>query len=1606
MTSRTNLRLASFDGGGVRGLSQLEIMSNIMHRLNWGKDPNDSEAVLPYQHFDMIGGSGTGGLIVIMLAKLRMSANEAAEEFCTIIDHVFVPVDITSKERIERLKTSVEKMMFKKSLPLDMKLVDEAQTDSCACFVVASLRNNVSSKICLRSYPVRSHEILPISVVEAALSSCATMSLFDPVTVGLGRKRKEYIAAGLGATNPIREVITEARCLFGGESTVAGLLSVGTGHPGIITLTSSHEDFDLNRAMRNMMDDCTQKAREVEDQIGQSGIYFRFSVEQGMQNHVANAMDTAWIVTQTETYLEEQNKKLEAFAKTLGSLSRDISLNHLESGDVIIGADRLWTDENTGRLEEIGKIYQDNVMARLKPSDVESSCPIEECMEGTREDILKTILDWVADSGAANIFWLRGHPGVGKSAIAASLVEKLRDIARLGSSFFFQRSKSNAMTTNALWRTVAYELARQYPTARKHLMAALEADETLPTTTSVEKLFRKLIREPLVACEEANGKNTPVVVIDALDECGGLDGQHSNHRINLMRTLRNWSTLPNRFKLVVTSRAEPDIIHLLSTIQHESFEILSGKAVHSRSSEDIERFLVYHLSQIAARSHGALARDWPGRQIKSRLTRLAAGLFIWVETAVRFLRRGEPQEQLDRILSGASMGGLSALYSAILDASFVEPSDKVLESFQCIVGAIIVAREPLTALSLVHLCSVDHSTLSYIRNGLRSVMESGKALRFSHQSFVDFLVDSMECRSGFLINLQRARRRVMFGCLQVMKQYLKFNICDIKSSHKRNQDIVGLEQQVEERIPFHVTYASHYWADHLEETNFDPEISEHIYYFIENQFLFWLEVLSLTKRVNLGTSMITRLIQWLRNENRDDKLAKDMKNFVAAFSNVISQSVSHIYLSALPFSPYVMGVSKQYLKAYAQTIRIERGGQDNWPAIQNVMGHKKSVGSVAFSPDGTRIVSGSHDNTIWVWDAETAEMVAGPFEGHTGWVNSLSFSPDGTRVVSGSGDKKIRVWDAETAEMVAGPLEGHTSSVNSVAFSPDGRRIVSGSDDWTIRVWDAETAKMITGPFEGHTSHVSSVAFSPDGKRIVSGSFDRTIRVWNAKTAETVTGPFEGHTGVVRSVAFSPDGARIVSGSDDRTIRVWDAATVETVAEPFEGHTAEVTSVAFSPDGTRIVSGSGDRSIRLWDAETAEMIAEPFEGHKESVNSVAFSPDEMWDTEIDTGLSVGRTREVGSVSFSPAGTRIVSGSWSDKRIRLWNAEIIERVAGSFEGNMPSYVSSVAFSPDGTRIVSGSFDEAIRVWDAKTAELIAGPFEGHTDRVRSVTFSPDGTRIVSGCDDSIVRVWNAETGELVAGPFEGHTAAVTSVAFSPNGTRIVSGCDDRTIRVWDAESAEMIAGPFEGHQERVNSVAFSPDGIRIVSGSCDKTIRVWDVTTGEMVAVSVDGHIDYVVSVAFSPNGTRIVSGSHDMTAWVWDAKNAKTIAGPFKGHTSVVRSVAFSPDGARIVSGSDDTTIRVWDAETAEMVAGPLTGHTDVVTSVAFSLDGTRIVSGSFDRTIRVWDANTVELFSRAIKGYTHGIDPGTSSTNGPCVGPGSEEANNHLWTTASQVVS
>ena len=293
--------------------------------------------------------------------------------------------------------------------------------------------------------------------------------------------------------------------------------------------------------------------------------------------------------------------------------------------------------------------------------------------------------------------------------------------------------------------------------------------------------------------------------------------------------------------------------------------------------------------------------------------------------------------------------------------------------------------------------------------------------------------------------------------------------------------------------------------------------------------------------------------------------------------------------------------------------------------IASLEGHTREVNSVAFSPDGTLLASGSRDDTVKLWDVATQERIANL---HTDGVWSVSFSPDGTTLASGSSGTVI-LWDVRTGERIA-TLKGHTivwrtntllAPVRSVSFSPDGATLASGSVDSTVKLWDVAT-KTEVATLQGHRDEVTSVAFSPDGTLLASGSWDNTVKLWDVATQERIA--TLGHGADVNAVSFSPDGTLLASGLWDGTVKLWDMATRERIATLDH---REVNAVSFSAsDGALLASGSWDGTVKLWDVLIREEI-------------VTF-----WHTD---GIT--------SMSFSPDGTTLVAGG-ADGTILLWNIE--------------------------------------------------------------------------------------------------------------------------------------------------------------------------------------------------------------------------------------------------------------------------------------------------------------------------------------------------------------
>lgn len=352
-------------------------------------------------------------------------------------------------------------------------------------------------------------------------------------------------------------------------------------------------------------------------------------------------------------------------------------------------------------------------------------------------------------------------------------------------------------------------------------------------------------------------------------------------------------------------------------------------------------------------------------------------------------------------------------------------------------------------------------------------------------------------------------------------------------------------------------------------------------------------------------------LKWQETQQRVQQESQQLSQIEALYT-------ASNYEGCISQIPTVANTSSSYASAQKLQEQCQSGLSWKNAKVKNFAQHSDAVGSVAFSPDGLMLASGSKDKTIQIWDLATGKSIR-TFAGDSSTIWSVAFDSNGTKLATGTGFWRVMLWDLKTGQ--ATRTLDHTASVWSVALSPDGKLIASGSGDKTTKISDATTGALIYN-LPDHTDFVYSVAFTPDGKSLVSASKDKKITIVDVETGKLLK-TIEGHGDQVRSVAVTPDGKTIVSGSYDESIKIWNLETGD-LMRSIKGHSDDVVSVAISPDGKFIASGSKDKTIKIWDLATGELL----------------------------NTLTGHTDEVYVVTFSPDGKTIASGS-KDNTIKLW-----------------------------------------------------------------------------------------------------------------------------------------------------------------------------------------------------------------------------------------------------------------------------------------------------------------------------------------------------------------
>jgi len=488
------------------------------------------------------------------------------------------------------------------------------------------------------------------------------------------------------------------------------------------------------------------------------------------------------------------------------------------------------------------------------------------CMAGTRIDILQKIENDIKNDNDNSVIWIRGSPGVGKSALAASIAARLREQDRHVIPFRFGRTEFSTTTTDALWCAISFDFARWYPSVRQKIHKMVQ-DNMLPGPADIDDRFKALIETPLSTLDDVPCEKLPVIVVDALDECGGLQYESSDRDDykGLVRTLRRWIQAEHlkRFKLVITSRPDHRITFPVPISIHE---IPSGNDVKSGDSafRDIHAFLKSRLDDMGMTSAWiaeALGFLVPG----------AAGIFIWATTVADFLEQN-PEGRFTMLKKGDGKGlkNLYSLYSTIIKASFGDNLEgEELRAVISIIGAMIYAKRPLDDDALVMLPEVkipgsNADNLGLIKRGLMSVIDSGPVLRFHHRSFEDFLLSpTFRQEHPKLLDIQdrvHHEHQLTVVCLKTLvSSQLHFNMGSLESSIVKNVDI---HATVKTTIPPLVSYSCQYWADHLVRASSDETLMETVKFVMYEKLLFWLEGMSLLGKVYEAFLILRRALSW------------------------------------------------------------------------------------------------------------------------------------------------------------------------------------------------------------------------------------------------------------------------------------------------------------------------------------------------------------------------------------------------------------------------------------------------------------------------------------------------------------------------------------------------------------------------------------------------------------------------------------------------------------------------------------------------------------------------------------------------------------------------
>jgi WD40 repeat protein len=591
------------------------------------------------------------------------------------------------------------------------------------------------------------------------------------------------------------------------------------------------------------------------------------------------------------------------------------------------------------------------------------------------------------------------------------------------------------------------------------------------------------------------------------------------------------------------------------------------------------------------------------------------------------------------------------------------------------------------------------------------------------------------------------------------------------------------------------------------------------------------------------------------------------------------------------------------------------------------IGHSEDVMTVSWTQDGSRILSGSLDGTVRLWDVATGRLVrvfknALNSSGVPDRILAAAFVDRNESEIAATTEKSIIVWDAESGSVLR--RIGSDRFMTDLCFSPDGHfaavhTVTVGNNDRRLDLFDIAAGRLVAS-LPGEISDAKPLALSDNNMLLAVDRGNGLLEVWDTRASRRVA-RLQGHSSAVLAARFSADGNILLSGSDDKTARIWNVAT-GVVIRVLDGATAPFSAVALNKEGTTAAVGTSGGTLIQWNVATGQRNVQQ---RGKAIRAIAFSPDGRLLLEarghalvIMEAINGRLVRALGvpdgaisALDISPDGMTIAAGDHANE-VRLWDVASGRRI-NTLAGHS-GWVRSVAFLPDGKGIVTAGLDGLVRFWDSSTGTVVRD-FGTNFGPVESMVASRDGGLIVTGTGDGVVRLWNTTSGQL-ARQFDGGEGFVRDVSVSADGGRIASLAGNR-LRVWDRRSAR----PDPLLDARVNSLVLdallSPTA-DLLTINADSSMMLFRQHGGAPTITLKDGGWAFISSVSFSPDGARLISGSHDGTARIWDLNSGKILK--TFNIDAEVSAVTF-PRAERAIIGGKDGGVRIFDGTSGELLA-------------------------------------------------------------------------------------